>query len=109
MKPIVTAFVQVNKKSIRVELSPEDGKAYKNRIRNAMRARERELLEIEADRKARGYCPDCHTLCTKDHRCIRCGKYCPPATKTAATHKQTPKVTHVTNSDMNWGIIRVTI
>jgi hypothetical protein len=73
-------FVQVNKKSIRVELSPGEEKTYKNRIRKAMYARERELLEIEADRKARGHCPDCHILCTKDHHCMRCGKYCPPKT-----------------------------
>ena len=74
----MNTFVQVNKKSVRVELSPREQEAYATRVRNAIRRQDANLRAMEADRRARGYCPDCHLLCTKDHVCMKCGKRITP-------------------------------
>lgn len=64
-------FITVDRKVIRIdeERSEEELK----RIRNAMRAQESRLRKIEADKKSRGYCLDCHILLPITGKCSRCG------------------------------------
>lgn len=64
-------YITVDKKVISIdeERTEEEIK----RLRRFLRAQEKKLKEIEADKKRRGYCPDCHILLTIHHRCSKCG------------------------------------
>lgn len=67
-------FVQVNKKSIRIEPSPEEKKAYVKRIRYAMELKDKEIIAKERDIKARGTCPICHLVLPLTKYCSKCQK-----------------------------------
>jgi histone deacetylase complex regulatory component SIN3 len=69
-----TTFVTQNKKSIRVEISQSEYESERNRIIKAMRKEDARLRKEERERNERGYCPECHILCTIDHVCMKCGK-----------------------------------
>ena len=64
-------YITIDRKVIRVE--EERPEEELRRIRNMIRAQERKLLKIEADKKNRGYCLDCNVLLTITGKCSRCG------------------------------------
>lgn len=63
-------FITIDRKTIRIDDDRNEDEL--KRIRNMIRAEERRLQALEADRKRRGYCPDCHVLLTIHGRCSRC-------------------------------------
>lgn len=66
-------YISINKKVIWVEGSEQEERELKSRSRRAMFRQEKLLREQEADRRRRGYCPDCHVLLSLSHTCSRCG------------------------------------
>lgn len=65
-------FVKVNGRYIRVE---DDSEYKKQKAQTALRiARlDEELRRLEAEKKRRGYCLDCHILLTQFGKCSKCG------------------------------------
>ena len=63
-------YITIDRKVIHVDEERTDEE--RKRIRNILRAQERKLRELEADKKRRGYCPDCHLLLTISGKCSKC-------------------------------------
>lgn len=70
----MNTFISVNREWIRIELTPNEKKAYANRIRNAMRRTDEEIEARERDIKNRGTCPICHLVLPLTKYCSNCQK-----------------------------------
>jgi uncharacterized metal-binding protein YceD (DUF177 family) len=63
-------YITIDRKVITIDENRTDDEL--KRIRNAIRAQERKLRQIEADKMRRGFCPDCHVLLTVSGKCSKC-------------------------------------
>lgn len=69
----MNAFITINKKSVRIEITGEEAKKHANRVRYAMKLADEREAAKEADIKRRGYCPCCHLLLPLTKHCWKCG------------------------------------
>ena len=65
-------YITIDRKVIRVEDDSTEIER-KERARKSMRAQDLRLKTIEADKKRRGYCLNCHVLLTIHGKCGKCG------------------------------------
>ena len=65
-------FITIDRKVVRVEDDSEE-KLRKIRASKIMRAQDRRQKEIDAEKRRRGYCIDCHILLTQSGKCSNCG------------------------------------
>lgn len=65
-------YITIDRKVIHLE-DEKRSEDELRKARNAIRMMEAKLAALEADKKRRGYCPDCHLLLTIHGRCGKCG------------------------------------
>lgn len=70
----MTTFITVNKKSVRIEITDEEAKTKRNKMRYINKLQDAKADAYWADLKARGACPCCGRVLPLTKYCSNCQK-----------------------------------